>query len=514
MRIWSGFGIGLMAAALAAVTVGHGFSEFTRSSLQDEQATRVWTDSSGQHRTEGSFVELKGNVVSLLKPDGEVIQVPLSRLSSADRVEARRLARVAAQVKLAAAQEAVRANTTTQDGQWPQWRGPRRDGISDETGLLQRWPDGEPPVLFKVDGLGGGFSSVAIADGRLFTMGKFGDQTRLIARDADTGKPLWEAAVGQGGEGPNCTPTVDDDRVYALSHAGDLLCADAATGQEIWRTNFPKDFGGQMMSVWGYSESPLVDGDHLIVTPGAGNAMLAALNKRSGEVLWRTPMPANPGPAGKEGAGYSSIVISNARGVKQYIQLVGQGLIGVDARTGRFLWGYNRIANSTANIPTPVVTGDFVFCSSGYDDGGSALLRITGGRNQLGIQEVWYKPSRELQNHHGGMILLGDHLYMGHGHNNGFPVCIHLQSGRDVWRPGRGPGSGSAAVAYADGHLYFRYENGIMALIEATPEDYRQRGQFRIGIQNGQSWPHPVIAGGKLYLRDQHELICYDIRRP
>jgi outer membrane protein assembly factor BamB len=177
------------------------------------------------------------------------------------------------------------------------------------------------------------------------------------------------------------------------------------------------------------------------------------------------------------------------------------------------LWGYNRIANGTANVPTPIVTGDFVLCSSGYGEGGAALLRLVGSRGQVDAQEVWYKNSNDLQNHHGGMILVGDHVYMGHGHNNGFPVCFDLESGRDAWRPGRGPGTGSAAVVFADGHLYFRYDNAVMALIEATPASYNLKGSFKIGIKNGQSWPHPVIADGRLYLRDQHEMLCYDIRK-
>jgi len=224
-------------------------------------------------------------------------------------------------------------------------------------------------------------------------------------------------------------------------------------------------------------------------------------------------MPPMPGPAGQDGAGYSSVVVSRAAGVKQYVQLVGRGVIGVDAETGKFLWGYNRVANTTANIPTPIVSGDLVFCSSGYSDGGSALLRLTGSRGKVNVREIWYKPAKDLQNHHGGMILIGDHVYMGHGHNNGFPVCFDLKTGKDVWRPGRGPGTGSAAAVYADGHLYFRYENGTMALIEATPKKYELKGKFDIAINNGQSWAHPVVFDGRLYLRDQDEIICYDIRK-
>ena len=527
---WSISG-GLFAMALFQMATANlapaDFSETKSTWRQDVSELRTWTDSTGQHQTQAKFVELRGTNVTLMLENGKEIQIALEKLSSEDRRIARQFAKAskptrpepksnADTTKNASDSEQEAASTSAESpasNDWIQWRGPNRDGISHETGLLQSWPEGGPPVAYQTEGLGGGFSSVAIAAGRLYTMGKFGDETRLLALDATDGKLLWQTPVGNGGEGPNCTPTIDEDRVYALSFAGDLVCAESATGKVLWRTNFPNDFGGKMMSSWGYSESPLVDGPHLIVTPGAPNAALAALDKKTGRVVWRTPMPANTGQAGQDGAGYSSIVISNARGVKQYIQFVGRGIISADAKTGQFLWGYNRIANGTANIPTPIVLDDLVFCSSGYDDGGSALLRVSGSRNQLSVSEVWYKRANELQNHHGGMILVGDHVYMGHGHNNGFPVCFDLKTGRDRWRPGRGAGTGSAAVTYADGRFYFRYENGTMALIDASAEDYFERGRFRIAINNGQSWPHPVISDGKLYLRDQHQLIVYDIRQ-
>lgn len=467
---------------------------------------RTWTDTTGTFKTQAAFVSLDGDQVTLRREDGNLLKLPLDRLSRADQAFARRTARTALQA------DALPAEVARSEGGWPQWRGPNRDGISRETGLLNAWPESGPPITWKASGLGGGYSSVAVAGGRIFTMGKFGGETRLLAIGVEDGRIQWNTAVG-GGDAPNCTPTVDGDLVFAVSHGGDLLCAEAATGREVWRKNFSRDFGGKMMSGWGYSESPLVDGDRLIVTPGAPNAMMAALDKRTGNVIWQAAMPANVGSAGQDGAGYSSIVVSNAAGTKQYVQLVGRGVIGVDARNGNMLWGYNRVANGTANVPTPIVTGDFVLCSSGYGDGGTALLRLTGSRGQINAQEVWYKKSNELQNHHGGMILIGDHVYMGHGHNNGFPVCFDLKSGRDMWRPGRGPGTGSAAVVCADGNLYFRYENGEMALIEATPTAYKLKGSFKIGIKNGQSWPHPVIADGRLYLRDQQEMLCYDVRK-
>ena len=478
---------------------------------QTTDGFRTWTDSTGKHRVVAKFIELEGTNVVLSRRDGKKVQVPLSRLSQTDQDAARDAAasrRPATRNRIV--NDSAEVAATTAD--WPSWRGANRDGISRETGLLDSWPAEGPPELWRTRGLGGGYSSLAIANEKIYTMGNLDGGTKIVACKAATGEVLWTAPVG-GGSAPNCTPTVDGDLVFGLSHSGDLLAADTRTGRQAWRKSFPGDFGGKMMSGWGYSESPLVDGDKLIVTPGSQNAMMAALDKRTGRVLWQTAMPRNVGNAGKDGAGYSSIVISHAAGVKQYVQLVGRGVISVDAASGKLLWGYNRIANGTANVPTPIVKGDFVFCSSGYGDGGAALLRIARSGGGLTPQEVWYKRSKELQNHHGGMILIGDHVYMGHGHNNGFPVCFDLLSGRDLWRPGRGPGQGSAAVVCADGQLYFRYENGVMALIQATPDGYHLNGSFKIGINNGKSWAHPVVSDGRLYLRDQQEMICYDVRK-
>jgi outer membrane protein assembly factor BamB len=398
-------------------------------------------------------------------------------------------------------------------GNWSRWRGPNGDGISQETGLLPTWPEEGPPVVWKSKGLGNGFSSVSIVDGRIYSMGKIDGETHLVCCKVDDGSLVWSTSIDGGGSDPNCTPTVDGDFVYGVSHGGTLACCETSSGKLVWKKSFSKDFGGKMHSGWGYSESPLIDGDLVLCTPGGQDAMLAALQKKTGEVAWTTKMPAETGNKGGDGAGYSSIVIGECAGVKQYITLVGRGTIGVDAKTGQLLWGYNRVANGTANIPTPVVKGDFVFTSSGYGDGGTALLKISKQGKAFRAEEVYWKSNNELQNHHGGMIALGDYIFMGHGHNKGLPVCVNMKTGQPTWGPGRGPGSDSAAVAYADGHLYFRYENGIMALIEANPKEYKVTGQFKIGINNGKSWPHPVIAGGKLYLRDQNELICYNIKK-
>ena len=394
---------------------------------------------------------------------------------------------------------------------WPTWRGPLRNGISTETGLLSTWSKAGPPLLWRIEGLGKGYSSLSIENGKIFTMGQRRNGTELIALSLKDGKELWSTPVGNGS--PNCSPTVDGELVYALGRGGKLVCVKAANGEVVWEKNYRKAFGGKMMSGWGYSESPLVDKDMLICTPGAEDAMIAALDKKTGKILWKSSMPADIGRKGRDGAGYSSVVISEGAGVRQYITLVGKGVVSVDAKTGKTLWVYNRVANGTANIPTPIIKDNYVFCSSGYGTG-AALLKLEKDGTGVKAVEQYFLNANTLQNHHGGMILIGDYIYCGHKHNNGFPICVEMKTGKVMWGGNlRGPGSGSAAIVYADGHLYFRYENAVMALIEATPKAYKLKGSFKLASKNGRSWPHPVILGGKLYLRDQGTLLCYDITK-
>lgn len=468
---------------------------------------RQWKDRSGKFTVEAEYAGYADGKVTLKKTDGTNMTLELSQLSPKDQEFVRaelKAARAVAKESKASKETPIAAKAAN----WPQWRGPGRDGISPEKGLLQSWPENGPPLVGTTKGLGRGWSSVAIANNVIYTMGQRGGQEQLIALGID-GKPLWSAPVGRG-DHSNGTPTVDGDMVYAVGLQGDLVAAKAKTGEIVWRTNYEKDFGGKMMSGWGFSESPLIDGDRLICTPGAKDAMIAALDKKTGKVIWKAAMPDKIGNRGGDGAAYSSIVISNACAVKQYVQLVGRGVISVAAADGKFLWSYNQVANSTANIPTPIVKDDYVFCSTGYGTG-SALLKITGSAESLKAEEVYFLDANQMQNHHGGMILLGDYLYCGHGHNEGFPLCIELATGKAMWKPGRGAGTGSASIAYADGNLYFRYQNGIMALIEANPKEYKLKGSFKIATTHSESWSAPVIAGGKLYLRDEDELHCYDI---
>lgn len=402
---------------------------------------------------------------------------------------------------------------------WPQWRGPGRDGRSPETGLLTSWPTGGPPLVWRADGLGRGFSSVAVVDDRIFTMGdRDGRQWVMAYAEAD-GTELWRTEVGPPWEdeygGPRSTPTVDGDRLYAMGTDGDLLALDAATGEVRWRRSLTEDFGGYMSAGqgvhWRYAESALVDGDRVIVTPGAPDAMIVALDKLGGGEIWRASLP-ELGDLGADGAAYSSVVVSEGAGVRQYVQVVGRGAIGVAADDGRFLWGYNRIANDVANIPTPVVYGDRVFVTTGYNTGAAMLRLEPDGEGGVRTRESWFLAGNDLQNHHGGVILHQGVLYTGTGHNRGYPIAVAADDGTVLWGPIRNDGQGSAAVTYADGHLYLRYQSGLMVLAEANPEAYVEKGTFPIPDAGRFSWSHPVIANGRLYLREQDHLLAYDIR--
>lgn len=396
---------------------------------------------------------------------------------------------------------------------WPQFRGPHRDAISTETGLLKSWPESGLELLWKMEGMGKGFSSVSIVDGTLFTMGDRSqgesESQFLLAFDLDSRQQRWAVKVGPPHrDGPRSTPTVDHGAVYAIGTDGDLVCADAENGTIRWRKNFAKDFGGQMMSGWKYSESPLVDGDRVVCTPGGADATIVALDKRTGELIWKCSVP-TLGPKGKDGAAYSSIVAGEIGGVRQYVQLLGRGVVGVDAATGRFLWGYNTVANSTANITSPVIHGDHVFCTTSYRTG-SALLKITRDGEKFHAQEVYFLDDKQFANHHGGVVLIGDHIYGGDGQNKGAPVCLELATGKIAWKE-EAPERGSAAVLYADGNLIFRYDRGTLALVEATPEAFRIKGKFTPLTADGPAWAHPVIHDGKLYLRHNDLLACYSL---
>ncbi len=386
---------------------------------------------------------------------------------------------------------------------WPQFRGPNRDDVSKETGLLRSWPKDGPPLAWEAKGLGGGFSSVSVAGDRVYTLGNKGDKSFVVALERDGGKIAWTGEVGRAGGNLGCTPTVDGDRVYALGQEGDLVCLEVKDGSRVWNRNLLKEFGGSYGG-WHYCESPLVDGGRVIVTPGGKDATVVALDKQTGETVWKCAVPAQ-----HHEAGYSSVVVAKVGGVKQYVQLFNGGLVGVST-DGKVLWTYEKLGPNTANIPTPVVLNDEVLAVAGYGKGG-ALLKLTADGDKVSAKEVYFKG--ELTNKHGGIVVVGDYVY-GDTDDQGQPYCVEVKSGKVKWKRERrqGKGSGSASVTCADGRLYFHYENGVAALVEATPDGYKEVGSFSVPKTDGAAWAHPVVAGGRLYLREGDHLYCYDVR--
>jgi len=389
---------------------------------------------------------------------------------------------------------------------WPQWRGRERNGISRETGLLKSWPATGPPLLWKSSGLGGGYSAPSIAGGRIYGMGYRGEEEVVWALDEQTGKEVWStpivAANRQVGynEGSRCTTTVDGDRLYALGVGGDLVCLDRASGKPRWQKNFVSEFGGRIPN-WGYSESPLVDGEKLIATPGGPEATIVALNKLTGEVIWKARVPEG------DSAHYASCIAADVNGQREYIQFLSGGLVGILASDGKFLWKYNRHANLTANIDTPIFRDNCVLISAGYGSG-AGLVRLQPAAGGVTATEVYFNP--DLKSKHGGMVLVGDYVY---GFDDpGTLTCMEFKTGKTVWRD-RSVG-GNASVTYADGHLYCRSQMGPVALVTATPAGYQENGRFdQPDRSSASSWSHPVICHGRLYLRDQDVMLCYDVKQ-
>jgi outer membrane protein assembly factor BamB len=399
------------------------------------------------------------------------------------------------------------AAATTQAEDWPQWRGPNRDGKSADTGLLKEWPAGGPKLAWKATGLGKGYSNMSTAAGKLFTMGDKDGAGYVMALNPADGKILWATKVGAAGSpdpsqwsypGPRCTATVSGDLVFALNAWGELICVTAADGKEQWRKDFRKDFGGQPPT-WGYSESPLVDGDQVMVTPGGSQGAMVALDRKTGRVLWQSKDFTDE-------AHYSSIVIAEIGGTRQYVQLTAASVVGISAKDGSVLWQAVR-KGSVAVIPTPIVDGDQVYVTSGYN-AGSQLFKVTANAGKFSVEQVWSQ--RAMANHHGGVVKVGDYLY-GYSDSRGL-ACQSFQTGEIVWSE-KGKIK-KCCVSYADGALYCREEDtGTMVLVDASPTGYKEKGRFvQPDRAKEKAWPHPTIANGKLYLRDQDTLLCYDVK--
>jgi outer membrane protein assembly factor BamB len=419
---------------------------------------------------------------------------------------------------------------------WPQWQGPDRNAISKERGLLQEWPKEGPPLAWKVKGLGGGYSAPSIAAGRIFGMSNRGDDEVVWALSEADGKTLWVTRLGpavrqgrpQGREGPGCTPTVDGERLYVLGLGGDLACLKVQDGKIVWQRSLTQDFGGSAPT-WSYRESPLVDGAKVICTPDGPDATLAALDKLTGKTIWKSKVPGGAGGGargpggfgrgrggfGGSGAGYASAIAFDFEGQREYVQLTGKALVGVAASDGKFLWRYDRPANRMGiNCSTPLYQDGLVFAASAYGAGGGLVKLSKDAKGGVKAEEVYSTP--KMQNHHGGMILLDGCLYGANGGNEGgYLICLDFKTGKVLWDE-RASGQRRApkgSVILADGRLYYRTENGTMLLIEPNPKEYIERGRFQQPDQsNAPAWAHPVIANGKLYLRDQDVLLCYDVK--
>lgn len=386
---------------------------------------------------------------------------------------------------------------------WPAWRGPNRDGICQEKGLLQEWPAGGPKLLWKAKGLGEGFSGPSIVGDLLFTMGDRDGQEWVIALDwTKEGQEVWATPVGpirhtgEGYPGPRATPTYDDGRIYTLGINGDLVCLDAKTGKEFWRRDLVKDFDGKIPQ-WGYSESVLVDGPWVVFTPGGSKATLAAVQKATGRTVWQAPIG--------DPAAYSSVIKATLGKVDQYVTLTAKGVIGVRAKDGEPLWRYDRPASRVANVATCIWYRQTIFAASGYGTGGGLVWAKKSGK-EFTAQEVYF--TKDMQNHHGGVILVDGHLY---GCSNpSILACLDYRTGKTLWTD---RSSGKCSLLYADGRFYARSEKGPVSLVAATPDGFQLKGRFDQPDRSGKaSWPHPVIANGLLFLRDQDVLLCYDVR--
>jgi outer membrane protein assembly factor BamB len=382
---------------------------------------------------------------------------------------------------------------------WPQWQGPDRSRLSKETGLLKEWPASGPTVIWTGTGLGNGYGSMAVAGDRVFVQGMRGRNSVVIALNRADGKEVWSKALGSfetndRGPGPRGTPTVDGDRLYVLTENGDLACLKT-DGTAVWQRNILRDFGGRQLQ-WLISESPLVDGAHVVVSPGGPGAGMVKLDKMTGKTVWTAKDLSDP-------AGYSSIVAADVQGVRTYMTFTSAAGVGVRASDGKVMFRYPTAANNVANIATPIFSNNKAFFTSAYGTGGG-LLDLTAHNGEVSSKEVYF--TREMKNHHGGVVLVDGYLY---GYNDAILTCLEFATGKMMWRD-RSVGKGS--VTFADGSLYLQGESNVFGLAEATPTGYREKGRFTIPDKGLPSWAHPVVSDGRLYVRNQDTLLVYDIK--
>jgi len=392
---------------------------------------------------------------------------------------------------------------------WPQWRGPNRDGVSEEKGLLKEWSKGGPKLVWQVKDIGAGFSTPAIVGERIYVIANEGlDNEFVEALSVSDGKKVWSTTIGKVGnpdQRPNypaarSTPTVDAASIYALGSDGDIVALETATGKLRWKKNLRTDFGG-VPGRWAYSESPLVDGETLVCTPGGATASVVALNKKTGDVIWKAVVP------GGEPAAYASAMVIKSGNLRQYVQMLDKGLVGIDAKSGKVLWRSNKtVSKFGATIPTPVVYDSEVY-SAGSGSGG-ALVKLKSADGKVEPEQVYFSP--KLPTAIGGAVKVGDLLF---GTGATGLVCSDFASGEIKWED---RALGSASLCFADGNLYIHGENGEVALVAAAPDGYHEKGRFKPADQpnhgSAKAWAYPALANGKLYIRDTGTLWCYDVK--
>lgn len=455
---------------------------------------RTWTDAKSGKKIEAEFVKTSGGKVTLKLANGKTVPLDITRLSQAD-------------------QDFIKSQGSGESSagasEWPQWRGANGSNISPDKAISKSWPDGGPKLLWVYKDGGQGYSGPSIVNGTLYTMGSRDGKLMVIALNADSGEEVWASQIGDDDEegysagwggGPRSTPTWNDGHVYALGPKGTLACLNAEDGKKIWDKNLSSDFGGKAGG-WGYSESPFVDGDLVIVAPGGSKSAVVALNKKTGKTKWETE-----NDAGK--AEYASMVPADLNGGRQYIRFFQTKVLGLDSTNGKVLWESEWPRGKTAVIPTPIYDNQEVYITSGYGAGGK-MFKISSDNS---VSDVW--DNKVMQNHHGGVIKIGDHVY---GFSNKGLICQDWKTGEQVWAQ-KDRSLSKGAITVAGGKLICVNEaDGTVTLVEASPKGFESHGSFKLEPQSenrnpkGRIWTHPVVLNGKLYLRDQELIHCFDV---
>ena len=385
---------------------------------------------------------------------------------------------------------------------WPRFHGPEGRNISADTGLMKQWPEDGPPLAWKASGIGMGYASVTLAQGRIYTSGNVGDKTMVTALDLD-GKVVWQAENGPAWtkdyEGTRGTPTIDGDRVYQESPVGEVACLEAKTGKKIWSVNILERFGAKNIQ-WALAESVLIDGDRVICCPGGPEVSVVALDKNSGETVWKAKSTGDL-------AGYSSPALAEYQGLRMLMTMNAKAMIGVNADNGDLLWRHEHETKYDVNATMPLYHDGHVFISSGYGSG-SELLKINVDGKKASVQRVW--ESKELDNQHGGVVLIDGYLYgAAHSANRGKWICLDWKTGKMMYAE-RGVGKGS--LTCADGLLYTMSEKRDVGLVKPAPEAHQVISEFKLPSGGeGPTWAHPVVCGGRLYIRHGDFLYAYRV---